>query len=43
VLFEKQISARNFASTKVDVFHESLDEKVLNQYDGIIESHVEKV
>ncbi|KAL6906569.1 sugar transporter domain-containing protein [Trichoderma evansii] len=43
VLFEKKISARNFASTKVDVFHESIDEKVLNQYDGILESHIEKV
>ncbi|RFU80639.1 sugar porter sp family mfs transporter [Trichoderma arundinaceum] len=43
VLFEKKISARNFASTKVDVFHESIDEKVMNQYDGVIESHIEKV
>ncbi|KAL6834422.1 sugar transporter domain-containing protein [Trichoderma camerunense] len=43
VLFEKKISARNFASTKVDVFHESIDEKVMHQYDGIMESHIEKV
>ncbi|KAH0532423.1 hypothetical protein TsFJ059_001115 [Trichoderma semiorbis] len=43
VLFEKKISARKFASTKVDVFHESIDEKVMNQYDGIMESHIEKV
>jgi SP family general alpha glucoside:H+ symporter-like MFS transporter len=42
-LFEKKVSARKFASTKVDVFHESIDEKVMNQYDGIIESHIEKV
>jgi SP family general alpha glucoside:H+ symporter-like MFS transporter len=43
VLFEKKISARKFASTKVDVFHESIDEKVMNQYDGVVESHIEKV
>ncbi|KAL7914468.1 sugar transporter domain-containing protein [Trichoderma velutinum] len=43
VLFEKRISARKFASTKVDVFHESIDEKVMNQYDGTMESHIEKV
>ncbi|PNP40339.1 hypothetical protein TGAMA5MH_07666 [Trichoderma gamsii] len=43
VLFEKGVSARNFASTKVDVFHESIDEKVMNQYDGILETHIEKV
>ncbi|PTB70093.1 maltose permease [Trichoderma citrinoviride] len=43
VLFEKKISARKFASTKVDVFHESIDEKVMHQYDGIMKSHVEKV
>ncbi|KAK4059349.1 hypothetical protein Trihar35433_10951 [Trichoderma harzianum] len=43
VLFEKKISARKFASTKVDVFHESIDEKVMHQYDGIMESHIEKV
>ncbi|PTB36684.1 uncharacterized protein TrAFT101_007438 [Trichoderma asperellum] len=43
VLFERKVSARNFASTKVDVFHESIDEKVMNQYDGILESHIEKV
>ncbi|KAL6854052.1 sugar transporter domain-containing protein [Trichoderma novae-zelandiae] len=43
VLFEKKISARKFASTKVDVFHESIDEKVMHQYDGIVESRVEQV
>lgn len=43
VLFERKVSARNFASTKVDVFHESIDEKVMNQYDGILESHIETV
>ncbi|KAL6830393.1 sugar transporter domain-containing protein [Trichoderma sp. SZMC 28015] len=43
VLFEKKISARKFASTKVDVFHESIDEKVMHQYDAIMESHIEKV
>lgn len=43
VLFEKKIPARKFASTKVDVFHESIDEKVMHQYDGIMKTHVEKV
>jgi MFS transporter, SP family, general alpha glucoside:H+ symporter len=32
VLFEKHVSARNFASTKVDVFHETVDEKIMNHY-----------
>jgi SP family general alpha glucoside:H+ symporter-like MFS transporter len=39
VLFERKISARKFASTQVDVFHESVEEKVLNQYDQITEHH----
>ncbi|KAH0498667.1 hypothetical protein TgHK011_005908 [Trichoderma gracile] len=43
VLFEKKIPARKFASTKVDVFHESIDEKVMHQYDGIMKTHVEKI
>ncbi|EGR45879.1 maltose permease [Trichoderma reesei QM6a] len=43
VLFEKKIPARKFSSTKVDVFHESIDEKVMHQYDGIMKTHVEKI
>ncbi|KAK5997360.1 General alpha-glucoside permease [Cladobotryum mycophilum] len=42
VLFEKGISARKFATTEVDVFHETVEEKVMNQYDGIVEHQVEK-
>ncbi|KAH9886134.1 general substrate transporter [Xylariomycetidae sp. FL2044] len=38
VLFEQRVSARKFATTEVDVFHESVDDKVLNQFE-----HVEKV
>lgn len=33
VLFEKRISARKFASTEVDVFHEVVEEKVMDQYE----------
>ncbi|OTA04610.1 MFS permease (maltose permease) [Trichoderma parareesei] len=43
VLFEKKIPARKFSSTKVDVFHESIDDKVMHQYDGIMKTHVEKI
>ncbi|KAH7320284.1 general substrate transporter [Stachybotrys elegans] len=39
VLFEKGISARKFASTHVDVFHESVETKVMNQYEQITEKH----
>ncbi|KOS23103.1 Alpha-glucosides permease MPH3 [Escovopsis weberi] len=42
VLFEKGISARKFATTEVDVFHASVEEKILNQYDAI-EHYEEKV
>ncbi|KAM0347353.1 hypothetical protein ACHAPU_004873 [Fusarium lateritium] len=31
VLFEKRVSARKFATTKVDVFHESVDDGVLDR------------
>ncbi|KAM0245850.1 hypothetical protein ACHAP5_005170 [Fusarium lateritium] len=31
ILFEKRISARKFATTKVDVFHESVDDQVLDR------------
>jgi disulfide oxidoreductase YuzD len=35
VLFERKISARKFATTHVDVFHETVEETVMNQYDQI--------
>ncbi len=38
VLFEKGVSARKFASTEVDVFHEVVEEKVMNQYEDIVDS-----
>ncbi|KAI5456299.1 general substrate transporter [Mariannaea sp. PMI_226] len=33
VLFERRISARKFATTDVNVFHETVEEKVLNEYE----------
>ena len=33
MLFEKRISARKFASTEVDVFHEVVEEKVMDKYE----------
>ncbi|KAI0973906.1 sugar transporter-domain-containing protein [Xylaria arbuscula] len=42
LLFEKGVSARKFASTKVDVFAEQIRGDVLDQYrDQIVVSHVE--
>ena len=38
VLFEKGVSARKFASTEGDVFHEVVEEKVMNQYEDIVDS-----
>ncbi|KAJ6441722.1 sugar porter (SP) family MFS transporter [Purpureocillium lavendulum] len=38
VLFEKGVSARKFAATEVDVFHEVVEEKVMNQYENIVET-----
>lgn len=35
VLFEKRISARKFASTEVDVFHENVQQDVMNAYDEV--------
>ena len=37
LLFERGVSARKFASTKVDVFDETVDNRVLNQYEQIVE------
>ncbi|KAM0234723.1 hypothetical protein ACHAPO_006087 [Fusarium lateritium] len=43
VLFEKGISARKFATTKVDVFHESVDENVLDELNKTDQATVETV
>ena len=43
VLFEKRISARKFASTEVDVFHEIVEDKVMNQYEKIEDPRSEKM
>ncbi|KAF5011296.1 hypothetical protein FDECE_2596 [Fusarium decemcellulare] len=42
VLFEKRIPARKFASTDVDVFHESVEEKVMEHYEKVEEVAVER-
>ena len=38
MLFEKGVSARKFASTEVDVFHETVEEKVMHQYEDLVET-----
>ncbi|EGU74014.1 MFS transporter, SP family, general alpha glucoside:H+ symporter [Fusarium oxysporum f. sp. conglutinans race 2 54008] len=43
VLFEKGVSARKFATTKVDVFHESVDDHVLDQLSKADQATVETV
>ncbi|EQK98556.1 maltose permease [Ophiocordyceps sinensis CO18] len=40
VLFEKRVSARKFATTDVDVFHETVEEKVMKQYETIVDTKV---
>jgi SP family general alpha glucoside:H+ symporter-like MFS transporter len=35
VLFEKKVSARQFSKTKVDVFHESVEDDIINQYNQV--------
>ena len=42
VLFEKRVSARNFSTTQVDVFHETVEDKVMNQYENIVDNQPEK-
>lgn len=42
MLFEKGISARKFATTDVDVFHESVSDSVLESYDKAGQVNVEK-
>ncbi|KAI1118510.1 sugar transporter-domain-containing protein [Nemania sp. NC0429] len=44
LLFEKEVSARKFASTKVDVFAEEVGDEELNRYQGqIAVSHLDNV
>ncbi|KAM5345610.1 hypothetical protein ACJ41O_011471 [Fusarium nematophilum] len=43
VLFERRISARKFATTEVDVFHETVEEKVMNRYEELADTPSEKV
>ncbi|KAG5752245.1 hypothetical protein H9Q70_005106 [Fusarium xylarioides] len=43
VLFERGISARKFASTEVDVFHETVEENVMNRYEELADTPSEKV
>lgn len=43
VLFERGISARKFASTEVDVFHETVEENVMNRYEELVDAPSEKV
>jgi SP family general alpha glucoside:H+ symporter-like MFS transporter len=38
VLFERGISARKFATTEVDVFHETVEENVMNRYEELADS-----
>ncbi|KAM0429785.1 hypothetical protein ACHAPT_006391 [Fusarium lateritium] len=42
MLFEKRISARKFASTEVDVFHEMVEETVIDQYEKAEEKKIER-
>lgn len=43
VLFERGISARKFASTEVDVFHETVEENVMNRYEELADTPSDKV
>ncbi|RBR25253.1 uncharacterized protein FIESC28_01988 [Fusarium coffeatum] len=43
VLFEKGVSARKFATTKVDVFHESVDQHILDELNKADHATVETV
>lgn len=42
VLFERRISARKFAETEVNVFHESVEEKVMDEYEKVGVTTLEK-
>jgi SP family general alpha glucoside:H+ symporter-like MFS transporter len=37
LLFERGVSARKFATTKVDVFNETVDEGIANKYEEKVE------
>ena len=39
LLFERGVSARNFAKTDVDVFGENIDSTVINNYEEKLEAH----
>jgi SP family general alpha glucoside:H+ symporter-like MFS transporter len=43
LLFEKHISARKFASTEIDVFHEAVDESTMERYEKTTEARLESV
>lgn len=36
VLFERGISARKFSTTEVDVFHETVEDKIMVQYEDMV-------
>jgi SP family general alpha glucoside:H+ symporter-like MFS transporter len=38
VLFERKISARKFADTEVDVFHEHVEDSVMNKFNKAVDS-----
>lgn len=38
MLFERRVSARKFATTDVDVFDETVEENVMNQYETIVDA-----
>jgi MFS transporter, SP family, general alpha glucoside:H+ symporter len=43
VLFEQKVSARKFASTEVDIFHDELGSAVMSKYQHQLhEKHTEK-
>lgn len=42
VLFERGISARKFATTEVDVFHETVEDKILVQYEDVVHHRPDK-
>jgi SP family general alpha glucoside:H+ symporter-like MFS transporter len=43
VLFERRINARKFAQTEVDVFHEVVEEKVMDQFEKVVHANDERV
>jgi MFS transporter, SP family, general alpha glucoside:H+ symporter len=43
VLFERRVNARKFAKTEVDVFHEVVEEKVMDQFEKVVHTNDERV